>query len=54
MARLRHSWKLLSEFVGFARENRVWWIVPLVLVLGLAAAVIVVGQTATPLLYTLF
>ena len=54
MARIGYSYKLLREFVGFARENRVYWIVPLVLVLGLTALLVVTGQTAAPLIYTLF
>jgi hypothetical protein len=37
-----------------AREHKAYWMVPLVLVLGLAAVVIVASQTAAPLLYTLF
>jgi len=54
MPRIRYATRLFREFVGFARENRAYWIIPLVLVLGLAAAVIVAGNTAAPLLYTLF
>ena len=54
MARLRQSWKLFGEFVGFARENRLYWIVPLILVLALCSIVIVVGQSAAPLIYALF
>jgi len=54
MSKIRYSSKLFREFVGFARENRAYWIIPLVLVLLLAAAVIVSGQTVAPLLYTLF
>jgi len=54
MAKIGYSYKLLREFVGFARENRVYWIVPLVLVLGLTALLVVTGQTAAPMIYTLF
>jgi len=32
----------------------VWWIVPLVVVLGLLAAVIFTGQASTPFIYTLW
>jgi hypothetical protein len=52
--RARFAWKLLGEFVRFARENRVYWIVPLVVLLGLTAVLIVAGQVSAPLLYTLF
>ena len=54
MAKLGYSWKLLREIGGFARENKAYWIVPLAIVLGAAAFVIVAGQSAAPLLYTLF
>lgn len=54
MARIGYAGKLLREFVGFARESKSYWIVPLAIVLGLAAFVVVVGQAAAPLLYTLF
>jgi hypothetical protein len=54
MGRGRYAMKMLREFAGFARENRVYWVIPLVLVLGLAALVIVAGQTAAPLIYALF
>ncbi len=54
MGKLRHSSKLLAEFVAFARENKVYWIVPLVLILGLTAVLVFTTQTATPLIYTLF
>ena len=54
MSKLGYSLKLLREFVGFARANRVYWILPLILVLGISALLVVVGETAAPLIYTLF
>ncbi len=54
MNRLRYSGKLFAEFVRFARDNKAYWIVPIVLILGGAALVMVVAQTAAPLIYTLF
>jgi hypothetical protein len=54
MSKLGYSFRLFGEFVRFARENKAYWIVPLILVLGLAAFVVVAGQSAAPLLYTLF
>jgi hypothetical protein len=54
MRRARYSGKLFREFVGFALENKAYWIIPLVLVLGIAAVVVVVSQGAAPLIYTLF
>ncbi len=54
MSKIGYSGKLLREFLGFAREKRVYWIVPLVVVLGLTALLVVAGQTAAPMIYTLF
>jgi hypothetical protein len=54
MGKARYAGRLLSEFTRFAREKRAYWIVPLVILLGLAALLIVAGQASSPLLYTLF
>ncbi len=54
MSRFKDSFKLLGEFVGFARENKMYWMIPLILFLGLTALIVVGGQVAAPLLYTLF
>ena len=54
MARLRYVAKLSREFVGLARQHKAYWMIPLLVVLGLAAFVIVASETAAPLLYTLF
>jgi len=54
MRRAGYAVKLVGEFFRFARANRAYWLIPLVLALGLAALVIVAGQGAAPLLYTLF
>jgi hypothetical protein len=54
MRKLGYSFKLLNEFVGFARENRLYWIVPLVLLLGVTAALVATSQAAAPFIYALF
>ena len=54
MSKLGYTGKLFMEFVRMARDTKSYWMVPLIVVLGLAAAVIVGGQSAAPLLYTLF
>lgn len=54
MAKSGYALKLLREFVSFARANRAYWLIPLILILALAGIVIVAGQSAAPLLYTLF
>lgn len=54
MSYLRHLDRLLREVWSFARANRAWWMVPLVMVLLLLAALIFSGQVAAPFIYTLF
>ena len=54
MGRLRHSGKLLKNLYRFAAENKVYWIVPLVLVLALLGVVIATSQAATPFIYSLW
>jgi hypothetical protein len=54
MARLGYSLRLLRELTLFARDNKAYWIIPLGLLLGLVALVVVGGQAAAPLLYALF
>ncbi len=54
MGRLRYSGKLFGHIVRFAAENKVYWIVPLLLVLGLLGLVIFTGQASTPFIYTLW
>jgi hypothetical protein len=52
--KLRHGWRLFREFARFAHQNKAYWIIPLMLVLGMIAFVVVAGQSAAPLLYALF
>jgi len=54
MGKLSHSGKLLRELIQFAAQEKIYWIVPLVLILGLAGLIIVSSQVATPFIYTLF
>lgn len=54
MGRLRYAGTLLGHLVRFASENKVYWIVPLLLVLALLALVVFTGQASTPFIYTLW
>lgn len=54
MGKLGYSGQLLRELVAFAKENKVYWIVPLVLTLGILTLLIFGGQGASPFIYTLF
>lgn len=55
MLRLRHATRLAGDLAAYAVVNRVWWILPLVLLLAVASLVIVIGQAAAPVtLYPMF
>jgi hypothetical protein len=54
MASIGQGAKLLREIIRFALANKVYWLIPLMLVLALAAVVVVASQGASPLIYTLF
>ncbi len=54
MGKLAHSGKLFREFIQFAAKEKIYWMVPLIVILGLAALLIVSSQAATPFIYALF
>lgn len=54
MSRFRYAGTLFKEFLEFARHHKVWWIVPLVVVLALVVGLVAVGQVSAPFIYTLF
>jgi hypothetical protein len=46
---------LFSEFVLFIKENKAWWMIPILLVLGLVGVLVLLSSTgAAPFIYTLF
>lgn len=46
---------LAAEFWGFLRQNKQWWLAPIIVALLLVGLLIVVGGTAAaPFIYTLF
>jgi hypothetical protein len=46
---------LLAEFIGFLRQNKKFWLLPLILVmLALAALLFLTSTAAAPFIYTLF
>jgi hypothetical protein len=46
---------LLREFADFLRHNKKWWLLPILLVLGVLGVLIALGGTAAaPFIYTLF
>ncbi len=54
MSKLRYSATLAKEFLEFARTHKAYWIVPLLLVLGLVGILIAAGQVSAPFIYTIF
>ena len=54
MRKLRYVGSIFGEILQFARQNKVYWIVPLVLILGLVVLLVVTSQGAAPFIYTLF
>jgi hypothetical protein len=45
---------LLRELIDFARENKKWWLLPIIFVLLFVAAFIFVSGAAGPFIYPLF
>ncbi len=46
---------LLREFWDFLKQNKKWWLTPIILMLLLFGALIFLGSTVTaPFIYTLF
>jgi hypothetical protein len=54
MGRLNYVGALFRELVLFAREHKAYWIVPLVLVIGLVVVLVTAGKASAPFIYTLF
>ncbi len=53
--RLRHGVRLFRELSAYAVEQRLWWLVPMVLVLLLVALLVTTTHTVVPVaVYTLF
>lgn len=46
---------LASEFLALLRDNKKWWLAPILMaILGLGVLVILGGSAAAPFIYTLF
>ena len=54
MNKLAYSGKLIRQTFGMAIEKRAVWLPPLMVILGIAAAVIVGSGAVTPLIYAFF
>jgi hypothetical protein len=54
MRKLRYLGSMMGEILDFARQHKVYWIVPFVLILALVILLVVTSQAAAPFIYTLF
>lgn len=46
---------IVSELTAFILENKKWWLIPVLLVLGLVSLLVLFSSTgAAPFIYTLF
>ncbi len=46
---------IVSEFWGFLKDNKKWWLAPIIIsILGLGLLVLLGGTAAAPFIYTLF
>jgi hypothetical protein len=46
---------LATEFLMFIKENKIWWMLPIILVLGMVGVLAFLTTTgAAPFIYTLF
>ena len=54
MGRFGYAGTLLRDVVAFARQNKVYWIVPLLLVIALVCVLVFTSQATAPFIYTLF
>ena len=56
LKRAAQRFELLGELVGFLWERKLWWMIPMVLVIVLVGMLLVLaqGSALSPFLYTLF
>jgi ABC-type microcin C transport system permease subunit YejE len=46
---------LMGEFLGMMKQNKKYWLIPLIAILALFGVLIILGSTAAaPFIYTLF
>lgn len=54
MRRFGYLGSLFGEILQFAKQNKIYWIVPFILILGLVILLVVTSQATAPFIYTLF
>jgi hypothetical protein len=51
----QESLSIVGEFWYFIRENKAWWMIPILVSLGLIGVLVLLSATgAAPFIYTLF
>jgi membrane-bound ClpP family serine protease len=46
---------LAAEFLGFLSENKKWWLLPILVLIGVFGIIVALASTgAAPFIYTLF
>lgn len=53
---IRNRCGIVGEFIGFLWDEKIWWMIPMVVVLLIFGLLIVFAQTSpiAPFIYTLF
>ena len=54
MGKLAHSGKLLGQIWQFAKQKKIYWLMPLVMAMLVAGMLVFASQSAAPFIYTLF
>lgn len=55
MLRLRHLWRMSRDVTSFTFSDRMWWLLPVVVVLVVLAFAVTAANSALPYaVYTLF
>lgn len=54
MHRIRYIGKFFGELFDFAKQNKAWWLIPMVLILLVIGTLVFTGQAVAPFIYTLF
>jgi hypothetical protein len=54
MGKLSYTGTLIKDLLGFAKQNKAYWIIPMIVVLGITALLVVASQVVAPFIYTLF
>jgi Family of unknown function (DUF5989) len=46
---------LAAEFYGFLKENQKWWLIPILLMIGLFGILVILANSSlAPFIYTMF